>query len=160
MRNAAAAPGKCSDWSDCMNEWTTEAVPALRRAATARGDRPFADQPSAAAFRGRTDRQSRLAHDRGRLEDAAELNAEAGITIILVTHDDNVAKHARRIIRIKDGVIVEEGAGSSSATAGPPPAPLPPLPPARIDWPAVKAAWRTLRTALRALRRQISCDPS
>ena len=37
------------------------------------------------------------------------LNEEEGITIILVTHDTNVANHAKRIIRMKDGVIVDEG---------------------------------------------------
>jgi ABC-type lipoprotein export system ATPase subunit len=37
-----------------------------------------------------------------------KLNDEEGITIILVTHDTNVANHAKRIIRMKDGVIVEE----------------------------------------------------
>jgi ABC-type lipoprotein export system ATPase subunit len=34
-----------------------------------------------------------------------KLNAEEGITIILVTHDPNVAKHANRVIRIKDGIV-------------------------------------------------------
>jgi ABC-type lipoprotein export system ATPase subunit len=38
-----------------------------------------------------------------------KLNAEEGITIILVTHDANVAAHARRIIRIKDGLIENDG---------------------------------------------------
>src|SRR5258708_213345 len=37
------------------------------------------------------------------------LNAEEGLTIIIVTHDEGVARHAQRIIRMKDGVIVEEG---------------------------------------------------
>jgi ABC-type lipoprotein export system ATPase subunit len=37
-----------------------------------------------------------------------KLNAQDGITIIIVTHDANVAKHAQQIIRIHDGLIVDE----------------------------------------------------
>ena len=33
------------------------------------------------------------------------LNTDEGITIILVTHDPDVAHHARRVIHIRDGVI-------------------------------------------------------
>jgi ABC-type lipoprotein export system ATPase subunit len=47
-----------------------------------------------------------------------KLNADEGITIILVTHDAGVARHARRIIHIRDGMI-ENGASSSDARRQP-----------------------------------------
>jgi putative ABC transport system ATP-binding protein len=34
-----------------------------------------------------------------------QLNREQGITVILVTHDPEVARHARRIISVRDGQI-------------------------------------------------------
>jgi len=36
-----------------------------------------------------------------------QLNNE-GHTIIMVTHDENIARHARRIIRLLDGLIVSD----------------------------------------------------
>ena len=42
------------------------------------------------------------------------LNEEEGITIILVTHDANVAATAKRVIRISDGLI-EAGAYGDEA---------------------------------------------
>jgi ABC-type lipoprotein export system ATPase subunit len=59
-----------------------------------------------------------------------QLNAEERITIILVTHDANVAGHAKRIIRIKDGLI--EADGTTTRSPGylpgltPPGSPAPP----------------------------------
>jgi len=36
------------------------------------------------------------------------LHAEQGITVLMVTHDANIAQHCQRIIHIKDGEIVAE----------------------------------------------------
>jgi putative ABC transport system ATP-binding protein len=36
------------------------------------------------------------------------LHAEQGITLVLVTHDVNIARHCQRIIRLKDGEVIEE----------------------------------------------------
>jgi len=49
-----------------------------------------------------------------------QLNEADGITIIMVTHDSDVARHARRIIHIHDGVIVNgQAAAPSPSGAGP-----------------------------------------
>jgi len=39
-----------------------------------------------------------------------ELNRSDGLTVILVTHDPAVARHARRVIHIRDGFIEDGGA--------------------------------------------------
>ena len=43
------------------------------------------------------------------LEMFERLNQDDGITIILVTHDPTVARHAQRTIRMKDGLLEEPG---------------------------------------------------
>jgi ABC-type lipoprotein export system ATPase subunit len=56
-----------------------------------------------------------------------ELNRDSGITVVLVTHDAEVARHARRIIRLHDGEIVDDAPAASSAdTAGAAPVRLAP----------------------------------
>jgi len=39
------------------------------------------------------------------MELLTRMNAERGITVVLVTHEDDVAEHARRTIHVKDGLI-------------------------------------------------------
>ena len=36
------------------------------------------------------------------------LNKEKGLTIVMVTHDDGLAKEADKLIKIKDGVVINE----------------------------------------------------
>ena len=78
--------------------------------------------------------------------------ADAGHTIILITHDRKVAAQARRVIEIRDGEIIEDsGAVAIAATA----AALPPLDMSRASHDtgaslgtelldAARAAWRVL----------------
>jgi putative ABC transport system ATP-binding protein len=46
------------------------------------------------------------------------LNRERGITVILVTHDPEVARHARRIISVRDGLISSDAAVEQQTLAG------------------------------------------
>lgn len=43
-----------------------------------------------------------------------ELNATEGATIVLVTHDLDLARHARRIIRLQDGAVAEDTAPAAA----------------------------------------------
>ncbi|MHB8231657.1 MAG: ABC transporter ATP-binding protein [bacterium] len=38
-----------------------------------------------------------------------KINTERGATIILVTHDRNIAGYAKRLVTVKDGIIISEG---------------------------------------------------
>jgi putative ABC transport system ATP-binding protein len=38
-----------------------------------------------------------------------QLNADRGITIVLVTHEPDVAAHSRRLVRLKDGHVLYDG---------------------------------------------------
>jgi macrolide transport system ATP-binding/permease protein len=72
-----------------------------------------------------------------------ELNAR-GHTIIIVTHDANVAAHARRVIELRDGHVVRDS-GSAEATAS---AAAVPARADRDDAPALRPAGRLRRWAI------------
>ena len=78
------------------------------------------------------------------------LNAEDGLTIVLVTHDPHVAGHADRIIRMRDGLVVDDE-GSDPSTRNVRPAD--PAPPARRRRGAFRDLARTTATSIRSLRR-------
>jgi len=42
------------------------------------------------------------------METFKELNQNDGITIIMVTHEREIAEYAQRIINLRDGVVSEE----------------------------------------------------
>ncbi len=59
------------------------------------------------------------------------LNREHGLTIVVVTHETDVAAHARRLVRLKDGRVVYDGTTVDAAQwaerrAAPEPAQVPP----------------------------------
>jgi len=43
-----------------------------------------------------------------------ELHREQGMTILLVTHEHDVAARAERIVHFQDGRLVDSGAGSQA----------------------------------------------
>jgi macrolide transport system ATP-binding/permease protein len=86
------------------------------------------------------------------------LNREEGITVIIVTHDENVARHARRIIRIKDGVIEDGGPAQRLVIARSEQERAQAQFLAKqvaADWQTIKSAFRIFKTALHALRRNV-----
>lgn len=88
------------------------------------------------------------------LELFRKLNEEEGVTIILVTHDAHVARAAKRIIKISDGVMEAEEQHAREVipeTPAPPPGSEAAL---RSGWAWLRLEWMT-RTALNGLRRNV-----
>ena len=50
------------------------------------------------------------------------LNAERGITVILITHDHEIAAHGNRIVQFHDGLVVRDEARAGERAAGGAPA--------------------------------------
>ena len=48
-----------------------------------------------------------------------QLNRDQGITIVLVTHEDDIASYARRLIRLKDGCVIYDDKTPSSVITKP-----------------------------------------
>jgi putative ABC transport system ATP-binding protein len=69
---------------------------AIARAIVTNPSTLFADEPT-----GNLDSQTTLEI----MELLTRLNSERGITILMVTHEDDVAKYAKRTVRVIDGLI-------------------------------------------------------
>jgi putative ABC transport system ATP-binding protein len=54
------------------------------------------------------------------MDQLARLNAEERLTIVLVTHERDIAKYARRLVRFVDGRITHDGGVSVDATEAAP----------------------------------------
>ena len=74
---------------------------AIARAIVSEPSTLFADEPT-----GNLD----SATSREIMDLLRKLNAERGITVLIVTHADDVAAYARRIVRMKDGLIESDHA--------------------------------------------------
>jgi putative ABC transport system ATP-binding protein len=77
---------------------------AIARALVSRPTVMFADEPT-----GNLDSRSGT-EVLGLLD---RLNAERGVAVVLVTHELAVAEHARRQIRVRDGLIEDDSGGPS-----------------------------------------------
>jgi len=72
---------------------------AIARAIVTNPDTLFADEPT-----GNLD--SRTTHEI--MELLRHLNTDRGISIIMVTHEDEVSKYAKRVIHVRDGLISDD----------------------------------------------------
>ncbi|WP_276356922.1 ABC transporter ATP-binding protein [Cohnella caldifontis] len=81
---------------------------AIARALAMKPRLILADEPT-----GNLDRKTGA----GVLETLTRLNREEGITVVMVTHDEEAAKAASRIVRIRDGEVVRDEANRAQEAA-------------------------------------------
>lgn len=81
---------------------------AIARALVNKPSLILADEPTGAL-------DTKTSHDVMRL--ISRLNADEGITIVVVTHERDVADYARRIVRFRDGTIESDVANTPHAGA-------------------------------------------
>jgi putative ABC transport system ATP-binding protein len=81
---------------------------AVARAFANRPKLLFADEPT-----GNLD----AANGQNVVELLAELNRELGTTVVLVTHEPDLAARAHRVLRLRDGAVVEDALGAGQVTA-------------------------------------------
>ena len=84
-----------------------------------------------------------------------QLNEEDGVTVVLVTHDHNVASHAKRVINIADGVIFSKSEKTVEYPAAPAKPRLKIQTNGRIRGGGASGLWAMAGSALNGLRRNI-----
>jgi macrolide transport system ATP-binding/permease protein len=62
------------------------------------------------------------------MEALTALNRQKGVTIVLVTHEPDIAAYADRVVTMRDGAIISDESKPRPAAAVPAPAPSPPVP--------------------------------
>ncbi|MYM73917.1 ATP-binding cassette domain-containing protein [Duganella sp. FT134W] len=86
---------------------------------------------------------TRTSHDI--MQTLVRLNREQGVTVIVVTHEADIAAYARRVVTMRDGQVVSDqrGNGPSAMSAAPALARLPSL--EHAGKPSGAVAWRFMR---------------
>jgi macrolide transport system ATP-binding/permease protein len=81
------------------------------------------------------------------------LNRERGVTVVLVTHEPDMASFAGRVVTMRDGLIVSDERQTASIPAA---VQMRPAPPAAVEPPAAGRAWSFARMAIVAAGRALA----
>src|SRR2546422_10189802 len=83
----------------CSRDWSSDVCSSDLRALVNRPALLLADEPT-----GNLDSRTSIEV----MSIFQELN-EQGLTVLLVTHESDIAEHARRVVTFKDGVVLSDG---------------------------------------------------